>query len=269
FGYPKDERGIPQVYMGKNTGLRYNPVTVAQYGLFKLQVYDRSRAPEDLDTVKTIVTWLLEKCTEWRSGITAWIYDYDLDFYGHRAPWISAMAQAQGISLLLRVYSLLPNDSILYITQSAFEAFLHPVREGGVTASFPDGALVFEEYPTDPPSLVLNGHIFALLGIFDYATFWQDKAAFDLFGVAITGLKKNLERYDTGYWNLYDLHPTRRLASPMYIEVHFRLLTLLSEITGDDFFRKAALRWRRYLRSPACRLRWLLNKVNEKVGMKR
>lgn len=267
FDYPLDANGIPQVYMGKKLGLKYNPITIAQYGLSHLQKYGTSKDESELNIAQAAAAWLVENFRDWRRDIGAWVYDYDLEFYGPKAPWVSGMAQGLGISLLLRIHQLAADDQILEITQRAFRAFLHPVSEGGVTACFPDGSLIFEEFTTEPPSLVLNGYIFALLGILDYAIFWQNSEAQDLFQVATRGLIKNLHRYDTGYWNLYDLHPTRRLASPMYLKVHVQLLRILAELTGESVFTATAEKWQRYLSSPICRFRWLTGKVLEKIRL--
>ena len=266
FRYPRDVRGLPLVRV--KGALRYNPITIAQFGLFSLQQYDRHRDERDAAQARACTGWLMAHLERWRGAIRAWVFDYDLDFYGPTAPWISGMAQGQGISLLLRCAAFFSEDEAAEPTHGAFQAFLYPVAEGGVVAHFPDGALVFEEFPTQPPSLVLNGHMFALLGIYDYARFWQSKEAADLFEVAVQGLKRNLERYDTGFWNRYDLHPTERLASPMYVKVHVRLLRILAELTGERAFRETAERWQSYLRSPVCRLRWLAQKILEKVRLR-
>jgi len=175
------------------------------------------------------------------------------------------MAQAQGISFLLRAYQKKSDDRYLEMTQQAFRAFLFPVTEGGVRSSFPDNSPAFEEFPTEPPSLVLNGHIFTLLGIYDFAYFYQDNKARQLFEESVLGLKRNLHRYDTGFWNLYDLHPTGRLASPMYVKVHVQLLRILFNITNEQLFNETANRWQRYLTSPICRSKWLIRKMIEKM----
>ncbi len=269
FAYPLDERGLPRVDMGRPLGLRYNPITIAQYGLYHLQRYAESVAPQNLETAERCVNWLMTNFRDWCGQIGAWVYDYDLNFYGTNAPWISGMAQAQGISLLLRVYQLRADARLLDITKRAFLVFLYPVDEGGVVSYYPDGSVVFEEYPTMPPSQVLNGHLFAILGIYDYACFWQDKPAQELFELAVDGLKRNLRRYDTGFWNLYDLHPTGRLASPMYVKVHVQLLEILADLSGDPFFKNYADKWRNYLGNPACRLRWLVEKAREKIRLRR
>ncbi|MFQ5648938.1 MAG: D-glucuronyl C5-epimerase family protein [bacterium] len=267
FTYPVDQTGVPLVAMGPEVGLRYNPVTIAQFGLFNLQQFSSTAESRFLACARLCVSWLLDNFRPWRDGIGAWVYDFDLDFYGPKAPWISGMAQGQGISLLLRFCQIEQVDNIREITRQAFQAFLHPVTQGGVAAAFQDGSLVFEEFTTQVPSRVLNGHLFALLGIHDYACFWQEKAAKELFEVASSGLANNLSRYDTGYWNLYDLHPTRRLASPMYLKVHVQLLTILAELTGQSAFSETAEKWRGYGRNPFCRARWLFAKMVEKMRL--
>lgn len=267
FDYDLDDRGIPFVDMGKKFGFGYNPITIAQYGLFSLQRYTQSKSEACLQKVQNISCWLADNFCDWRGDMGAWIYDFDLDFYGPKAPWISGMAQGQGISFLLRMFQIQPENRFLEISQRAYRAFLYPVSEGGVVSYFPDGSIIFEEYPTNPPSQVLNGHIFALLGIFDYWEYWKEQSAKELFQTAINGLKKNLQRYDTGYWNLYDLHPTRRLASPMYMKVHVQLLDILAEVTGDLFFEKTAKKWKNHLANPICRFRWLMGKSIEKIRL--
>lgn len=277
FDYPLDDLGVPQVWISrrsrsafadKKAGLRYNPITIAQFGLFHLQKYSANRKEMTLRHSLDAARWLVENFHEWRNGVGAWVYDFDLDFYGPKAPWISGMAQGQGMSLLLRVHQLRPDEQVLEICRRAFRSFLQPVAQGGVCANFPDGATAFEEFPTNPPSLVLNGHIFALLGVYDYAQFFGDQIAKQLFEETVSGLKRNLRRYDTGFWNRYDLHPTNRLASPMYVRVHVQLLNILAELTGDPFFQNYAAKWQGYLHDPLCRARWLLGKTVEKIRLR-
>ncbi|HEX9595262.1 MAG TPA: D-glucuronyl C5-epimerase family protein, partial [Anaerolineales bacterium] len=184
FDYPLDASGVPLVQMGKPHGLRYNAITTSQFGLHNLQRFSEARDEPFLNHARNCVRWLFANFKPWRESIGGWIYDYSLPFYGPNAPWISGMAQGEAISLLLRFHQIEPSEATERVTASALQAFFFPVADGGVVSAFPDGGLVFEEYPTGPPSQVLNGHIFALLGILDYAAFFQHKAAGDLFDVA-------------------------------------------------------------------------------------
>ncbi len=265
FSYPQDQAGVPKVDMGKNYGLQYNPITISQFGLFCLQKYAITGKRDTLQQALACANWLIGNFKNWRRDIGAWVYPFDLDYYGPKAPWISGMAQGQGISLLLRVHQQKQDERIPEITRRAFQAFLFAVEDGGVLEHFADGTPIFEEFTTTPPSRVLNGHIFALLGIYDYANFWNDAAAQSLFDSATAGLTQNLQLYDTGYWNLYDLHSSRRLASPMYMIVHIRLLRILAGLTGQSEFSALADKWLGYRQSLICRGRWFTKKMFEKL----
>ncbi len=268
FQYPKDAQGIPQVWIDERWGLQYNPITIAQYGLHHLRMHFKNKDASALQIAQTAGDWLLQNARPWKHDALAWIFQYDLAFYGPRAPWISAMAQGEAISLLLRLHEIQPDPRILDLVRRAVIPFQHEVKAGGVRSSFPDGSPIFEEFPTDPPSQVLNGHIFSLIGLHDYLAFFPDDAIQNLWQQAISGLKRNLYRYDLGYWNLYDLHPTHRLASPMYVLVHIRLLRILSDLTGSAFFAERADKWRGYLTSRWCRARWLVGKTIEKIRLR-
>lgn len=268
FNYPKDGNGLPLVEVVGYSGLHHNPITIAQFGLYNLQRFTQTNDTEFWDKARICIQWFADNFREWRKDVGAWVYEFGLYFYGPEAPWISGMAQAQAISLLLRGYQVEPDQKWLALTRKAFNAFLRTVEDGGVVAHFQDGTPVFEEFTTLPPSLVLNGHMFALLGLYDYMKFWNAPEARDLFEQATAGLLRNLPLYDTGFWNLYDLHPSRRLASPMYVIVHIRLLHVLADMTGETGFRDFADKWSAYHRSKFCRVRWLASKAWEKLRLR-
>jgi hypothetical protein len=264
---PVDAQQIPRVYVNKKIGWQYNPVTIAQYGLHFLNSFVRDGRVRDQFVARSMAEWLIDNQQEWKNGIGAWIYQYDLPFYGPRAPWISCMAQGEAISLLLRMSLMGDSKTYESAAQRAIRAFLYPVSVGGVLQTFPDGAPVFEEYPTSPRSLVLNGFLFALLGLHDFALHFADKSSQKLFELCISGLKKNLPRYDTGYWTFYDLHPTRRLASKKYVRIHAQLLHIFSAITGDEYFARVAKKWSGYSENSWCRFRFATSKVIEKIRL--
>ncbi|MBC7186511.1 MAG: hypothetical protein H5U38_05705 [Calditrichaeota bacterium] len=266
--YRFDVNGIPQVYYGREIGWQYNAITVAQYGLAQLTAWASSGEEEVLARARGAGRWLVEHCEEYRQ-VGAWIYRFDLPFYGPKAPWISAMAQGEAISLLLRLWLLDGQDEYLQVARRAMWAFSLSLEKGGVVSSFPDGTPVFEEFPTVPPPHVLNGHVFALLGVYDFWKVTGEQGSGALFDRAVRGLKDNLRLYDVGWWTLYDLHPTRRLASRAYQRIHVRLMNVLHRLTGDDVFAHWEGRWRGYLTSPVSTTRWAATKVVEKARLRR
>jgi len=265
--YQRDERGVPQVYYPHLRRWVYNPITIAQFGLTQLSRYAMNQEQEAATAARTMAGWFVENLEDWKNGIGAWVYRFDLPFYGPTAPWISAMAQGQGISLLLRVHQLFPHAAFEAASHRAVQAFYHDLKTGGVARTFPDGHAAFEEYTTTAPSLVLNGMLFALLGLHDYASHFADRTAAQCFAQGLAGVKANLWRYDTGYWNFYDLHRSRRLTSPDYIRIHVQLLRLFAQITQDDFFAQIAQRWETYLHSKVCRAHYVAVKCVEKVRL--
>jgi hypothetical protein len=265
--YRRDQRGIPMVYYAHLQRWVYNPITIAQFGLHHLSVFDRTGDTQAAFVAQTMADWLVENQENWKGNIGAWVFHYDLPFYGPTSPWISGMAQGQAISLLLRLSLLGSSSAYEEASRRAVRAFFLPVARGGVAQNFPDGAIAFEEYPTVERSLVLNGFLFALLGLYEYATYFRDVQAQELFENCVLGLKKNLARYDTSFWNLYDLHRSRRLASPDYVRIHVQLLNIFAELSQEEYFAEMAQRWQSYLDNFRCRMRFYAGKGVEKIRL--
>lgn len=255
------------VKMGAGKQWHYNPVTIIQYGLWQLEKFAVFHQKQGLRKAVHIADWLISHVQNHNQLGCIWIYNFSLSFYGPKAPWISAMAQGEAISLLLRLHQILSYDRFLKVARLAIKPFYVPVANGGVLSELDDGCPIFEEFPTLPPPHVLSGHLFALLGLYDYITYFDDDRALLLFENATSRLGANLFRWDTGYWSYYDLHRTRRLASPMFQELHVRLLNVLYEITQKTIYRKYARRWARFQRNFSCKSVWLAHKVWEKIRL--
>ncbi len=81
-------------------------------------------------------------------------------------------------------------------------------------------------------------------------------------GTCLETLRNNLDRYDLGFWSLYEQSGTRlpMVASPFYHQLHIVQLQIMARLTGDEVFAKYADRWERYARSRAKRTRALCYK---------
>jgi hypothetical protein len=165
-------------------------------------------------------------------------------------PWLSGMAQGQGASLLVRLHRATGEERYAAAAVSALAPMKKPASEGGVAAVLGPGR-VPEEYPTDPPSYVLNGCIFGLWGCYDVATALNDPGAAELATEGIGALADSLSRFDTGWWSRYDLfpHPVTNLASPMYHRLHTDQLRATALIDSDPRFAATAERFERYAAS--------------------
>jgi hypothetical protein len=266
--YDYDSAGLPRVDYGGEEGLRYNPITIAQYGLYSLQQYGSEGMDQDRARALTCAEWLAANAKPAGKDLLAWIYDFDLPFYGPNAPWISAMAQGEAVSLLLRCHVLEQRSDFLEVARSAIRLLDLPVAEGGTLGHLPDGSPWFEEYPTEPASHVFNGHLFALLGAADWADYTDLPEAWQRYERGVASVEKNWRLWDRGFWTRYDLHPTNRLASRMYQRVHVRLMRLLARRTGRPLFYRVSRRWRTMLYDPWCNMIWLAVKSREKIRLR-
>ena len=193
----------------------------------------------------------------------AWIHQYALDHtYDVGDRWISAMAQGEAASLLVRAHAVTGEDHFAEATRLALRPLGIAQSAGGVRAKLGSGFFL-EEYPTDPPSHVLNGGIFALWGYHDVALGLGDADARREFEEGIDTLARNIQRWDTGAWTRYDLFPFRvtNLASSFYHLLHIDQLRAMQLIAPKPEFEAAVERFERYRASRALRTRAFAQKA--------
>jgi len=258
-----DPAGIPLLdYHGK-IGLRYNPIAIAQWGLGNYNLFCSGANEERKRKFLAASDWLCERLEQNSSGVWVWNHDFDWEYRSPlKAPWYSALAQGQGISLLLRAYGETGAAAYFQAAERAFTSFLKSTSEGGVTFTDERGNLWFEEYMVSPPTHILNGFIWAAWGVYDYFLATQSGAARDLFAQAALTLRENLDRYDLGFWSLYEQSSTLlpMIASPFYHRLHIVQLRVMHRLTGDETFARFSGKWEAYARSRAKRTRALCYK---------
>jgi peptidoglycan/xylan/chitin deacetylase (PgdA/CDA1 family) len=179
-----------------------------------------------------------------------WVHRFAL---GHSfrldSPWLSAMAQGEGASLLTRAWLETGEQRFADAAVRALEPMKVAVRDGGVRATL-GGAGFPEEYPTRTGSYVLNGCIFALWGCYDVAQAIGDPGARELFDDGVAMLEREIHRYDLGFWSRYDLfpHPVVNVASSAYHLLHINQLRALAIVAPRPAFTETADRFEHYSR---------------------
>jgi len=130
---PFDEKGIPMLdYKGK-IGKQYNPVAIAQYGLGNYNLYKKTKNYIYNEKFIKMANWLLNNIEKNKYGVFVWNHKFDWEYFQTlKAPWYSALAQGQGISLLTRAFIETKEDKYLLIANKAFEALIRERKNGGV-----------------------------------------------------------------------------------------------------------------------------------------
>ena len=194
--------------------------------------------------------WLLYNAVPYENH-TVWEYNYPLPDRNLTPPWISGIAQGQGIQVLVRAYNITSDQKYLKVANSSLQVFYIEYKNGGLTYKDPEtGGWWYEEYPGPDPSedRVLNGHMHALVGIHEYYVRTGDESAKYLLEKGIIELKNNLPNYDTGEWTYYD-HIGNN-ASIHYHHTHVLLLGQLYGITSDPVFEQYYQKWKSYEDDP-------------------
>ncbi len=213
-----------------------NMTTVVQLGLASWQL--GLEQPAWLDVTAKVAEWLEARMDP--DGGLPFLWDMP-HTYELPAPWLSSIVQGEAVSLFVRA-------GLLEAAERAARPLVGP---SPIVFQTPEGP-VLEEYPTTPPSHVLNGWIFGLLGLYDLSiaaagatSGIEDGGAADAFRDGHAALAARLHLYDTGGWSRYDLfpHPLSHVASPFYHRLHVELLRALDLLAPDERLRMFADRW--------------------------
>jgi heparosan-N-sulfate-glucuronate 5-epimerase len=268
-----DPSGIPLLDYHGYIGPQYNPIAIAQYGLGNYNLFRRSLLGQTEDATRRkkfflIADWLCSHLEQNPHGLAVWNHHFDWEYRNTlKAPWYSALAQGQGISVLVRAWKESSDSRYLEAARRALASFYQPVTEGGVAFTDDRGDLWFEEYIVSPPTHILNGFIWAVWGVYDYFLATKDDAAQNLFSRAVQTLLHNLDRYDLGFWSLYEQSGTRlpMVASTFYHRLHIVQLRIMHRLTEEKDFVRIADRWETYTDSRINRTRALCYKAAFKL----
>lgn len=263
-----DQKGIPILDYHGTVGLQYNPIAIAQYGLGNYNLFCRSGDEGRKCKFLRIADWLVNNLEDTPHGSRVWYHHFDWEYRDKQhAPWHSALAQGQGISVLLRAHKQTGDNRYLEAADQAFDTFRRDVRDGGVAYTDARGFKWFEEAIVEPPTHILNGFIWAAWGVYDYFLHTHREDAKKLWQDAVATLMVNLSSYDAGFWSLYEHSGTRMkmLASPFYHSLHVVQLRIMHKLSGQDLFRRYAERWQSFQRNKSKRTVALIYKSIFKV----
>lgn len=205
------------------------PVDIFQYGLGAYDLYIASEGKDERYLRK------FTQCAEWavtnQEPSGAWnnfFFRYPQHPYG-------AMAQGEGISLLLRAFVHTGEERFVDAAQKAVDFMLKPVSQGGTS----DGNILLEY--THLPA-VMNGWIFAWWGLYDFVTVTQDKGYYkEWMEKSCASLEEHLPAFSNRYWSMYDL--AGHMASPFYHHLHIAQMQAMHQLTGHAVFTEYAQRW--------------------------
>lgn len=248
-----DKDGIPKTVY--SYGKYYNPSTIAQYGLEHYSLYLINDNVISRNKFLKVAEWFINN----QDSNGGWAYQFDHPFFPSRldtlkAPWYSSIGLGMAMSVLSRASYLTKDKKYGSSALKATRIFSIPSKQNGILAKFENKFLFYEECPTDPPSFILNGFMFSLVGLYDLYKETDDQKTKKLYDKGISSLKRMIPLYDLGNRTAYDLtHYTTdggypNVAKWGYHITHIHLLDALNSIEKDPKLNETLLRWKGYLK---------------------
>lgn len=259
-----DINGIPKVnYSGD---FHYNPVTIGQYALTLYDRYLSAQVGKNQDLKKqflNVANSLLYSVDNTGALRYEFEYKHYLEDNNFQPGWVSAMAQGEALSVFARAYHLTGDKKYIQAGNAVFKFLITKTSDGGamddlgsLNESLRDH-IFFQLYVTNPPSYTLNGHMYTLIGLYDWANVSYDKKIGDqakyYFNQGLETLRYILPYYDIGGFVAYDLgYLTKPGTNPTvnlnYYGIHITLLDALYRITGDKTFEDYGNLWISYVK---------------------
>ena len=231
----------------------YFPIAVFQFGLGAYDLYLIHNENIYYEKFMACAEWAVQNQEE-NGGWSNFFYIYP------KAPY-SAMAQGEGISLLLRAYKETGNNIYWERAKKALEFMIAPIENGG-TAYYDGEDIYLMEYTHK--SVVLNGWIFSVFGIIDFLKIEpKNKEISEIYEKTIKTMIKSLGKFDCGYWSLYCADGL--ICSPFYHRLHIAQLSVLHKLTGNEQFLEYKKKWSRYNDNKLYKTKAFIRKAIEKI----
>jgi hypothetical protein len=178
-----------------------------------------------------------------RAGAPVWEYYFSFD--GGAPPWTSGMSQGTAVQAMSRAGNLLADPALTDLAVRSLPLFERPPPTG-VRVNDTFGAF-YLIYSFAPGQRVLNGHLQAVIGLYDLATLTGNPRAQSLYAAGEAEARAIVPRYDTGKWSLYDQSTESDLG---YHQLVTTFLENLCKRNGEAVYCDTAARFKGYESEP-------------------
>ncbi|HWR38205.1 MAG TPA: D-glucuronyl C5-epimerase family protein [Patescibacteria group bacterium] len=237
--YRFDSEGYPEYFAnGEN---HRHPTQLVQIGLQRISMYMKTGDSDDLAVAKKYADYLagsvkVRENQNLKYGLLS------IDFFNRHYPflgnsWISGLLQGQTLSLMLRMYQVTGNEQYKNVADLMYESYKLPHDQGGFAYRNGDD-LYFDECVSEPPTHILNGHIYAVMGLLDYWRVYRKAETEEMLADSVATVERKLAGYTVPgtAWSYYD-DPAQSwsgAAGASYHNLHPILLRVLAGMTSNQ-----------------------------------
>ena len=216
-----------------------NPLYPAYYGLVCYNHFLQNKA-EDSAAAFWIQVEFLSTYGSWKEAQFELPYQFDFPAFGLKAPWQAGITQALAASLFYRAHLLRPDKGYDKLGKGCLDKMLAPKERGGLQCTTPDGHAWIEEFPSPEPSLVLNGFIFCIITVLEYAQFTKDTLYKNQAAQLLESLMHCLHHYQYGKYLRHNMRHSS-LSNLEYQGLYVFQFIHLYRLTGYSFFYDLAI----------------------------
>lgn len=241
---PADADGVP-LQRWRDGRLVYNPTVLAEHGMRRLDSWLRTGRKVHLDRALAIADRLDHQAII-RGDLRWQPHRYDHDSQELDGPWVNSNSHGLALSFYSRFYQLTDRPRFRRTADALFRAYQRletATTPRWFATVYPDGHLWYEHYPEGRQLGVLNAHLNAAFGLYDYWRITGSGEAADAFRAALTTANEEFSEF----------RRPRRLSAYSLVHPHFSLgyhrthrqqYRLAARMTGDGIFaRKARILW--------------------------
>lgn len=253
--YGLNEDGILYFDYGERYNLlgKYpNPTFVAGYAdsLYH-EITQGKKSLIDDDFIKQ-VEYLLSKADIDNSGDLFWSYPFKNPYFNSPEGWYSGMTSGRILGVLARAHHITKDEKYLKAAEKICNKLTKSVKDSGMATYNAKNEVWLEEvaYPNSESFKVLNGHIYGLSGLYDYANYINDERVKAIAWAGFNAVLKNLEKFDAGFISYYcENMPSKEKSYAQiggYNITHVHQLLYCYQITNNPKFLKKAMRFQLY-----------------------
>lgn len=249
-----DEKGIPFVYYREQNGItagnQYNPTIISNYALDYYQLIKKTKDSTAKRKFLNCVEWLANNMTH-KDNYALYEFRWRQPWYPSvGAPYTSGMTSGRAIEVFTRAYTLFDSPKYLQNAKALVNGFYVSIDSGGFTYK-EKGGWWYEEIadPGKQTPRILDGHIFAVLGVREYWLETREDSAAYIFGKGLQSLKRDLPKYDAGNGMIY-YDAAKKIADKKYRRLITSQLQHLHTTTPDPLFLQYYKKWSAPLKRP-------------------
>lgn len=186
---------------------------------------------------------LVDKVLSSADAVDDHLYFYlreDYPRYKLTNPYYSGITQGKAISMLTRAYGITNYEQYLLQAEYALNTLIKEVKDGGVLRYLEHNQRWVEEYPSpNSPSMVLNGHLFTIIGLADYLSLKSNPYFKELYTDILNTTLTYLDYYFQDGVLLYCMYSWTP-CNVHYLGLMVPLFEHVYTITGEQIFQDCA-----------------------------